>query len=120
MVFFSVPLRGPTEGCDTSQDTVRKDKLKDFLKNLLLDHNSKCDMSRHELKRQLSDIVNRADRNMDNEISLPEFLEIMKDIVRKTDTDCCIWGSQYLPLSGHFCSQNNLLLITGEEPQDRC
>ena len=74
---------------------------------------------RHTLQRLLSDIVNRADKNKDNDISLPEFLEIMKDIVRKTDTDCCIWSLQYLPLSGHFYSQNNLLLITGEEPQDR-
>ena len=108
----------PSQGDNTSQETVRKDKLKDVLKNLLPDHNSGA--SRHTLQRQLSDIVNRADKNKDNEISLPEFLEIMKDIVRKTDTDCCIWSLQYLPLSGHFYSQNNLLLITGEEPQDRC
>ena len=116
-MFFSASL-WPSEGDNTSQETVRKDKLKDILKNLLPDQNS--GVSRYTLQRQLSDIVNRADKNRDNEISLPEFLEIMKDIVRKTDRDCSIWGSQYLPLSGHFCSQNNLLLITGEEPQDRC
>ena len=71
-------LRGPNEGDDTSQETVRKEKLKDVLKNLLPEHNSKRDMSRYTLERQLSKTVNEADKNKDNEISLPEFLELMK------------------------------------------
>ena len=55
--------------------------MKCILKGALSDQPSKRNQSKRTFERQISDIVNDADKNKDNEISQEEFLVLMKDVV---------------------------------------
>ena len=72
------PRRDPN---DARRNVLDKGRVKSILKGLLCDHTSKRNQGKPAFERQISKIVNNADKNKDNEISLPEFLDLMKDVV---------------------------------------
>lgn len=66
---------------DGQRKVLNKGRVKSILKGALSDQPSKRNQSKYTFERQISDIVNDADKNKDNEISQEEFLVLMKDVV---------------------------------------
>ena len=66
---------------DDQKNVLDKGRVKSILKGVLCDHTSKRNHGKPAFDRTISTIVNNADKNEDNEISLPEFLDLMKDVV---------------------------------------